>query len=240
MSNRRAGAGRTVAAVHGKRQALPDPPWEAGLSDFLRERYSREGLLEVYARFALGDDAFNTLMRRAVWRALARRLGDGAQIGSGVAFKHLETFEIGRGVFVGAQANLQGRFDGRCVIGDQVWIGPQAYLDARDLVMGDYVGWGPGARVLGSEHTGLPIDVPIIQTELEIKPVVIGPQADIGTGATILPGVTVGQGSIVGAGAVVLEDVPPYAVVAGVPARFLRWRKGHAPARKPQRKEERK
>ncbi len=48
--------------------------------------------------------------------------------------------------------------------------------------------------------------------------------ADIGTGAVILPGVTVGKGSIVGAGAVVTEDVPPFAVVAGVPARFLRWR----------------
>jgi acetyltransferase-like isoleucine patch superfamily enzyme len=40
----------------------------------------------------------------------------------------------------------------------------------------------------------------------------------------ILPGVTVGKGSIVGAGAVVAEDVPPFAIVAGVPARFLRWR----------------
>jgi acetyltransferase-like isoleucine patch superfamily enzyme len=51
--------------------------------------------------------------------------------------------------------------------------------------------------------------------------------ADIGTGAILLPGVTVGKGSIVGAGAVVTRDVAPFAVVAGVPARFIRWRDGH-------------
>jgi len=115
---------------------------------------------------------------------------------------------------------------GRCVIGDHVWIGPQSYLDARDLVIEEYVGWGPGAKVLGSTHTGLPLDVPVIETDLEIRPVRIEAWADIGTNAVVLPGVTVGRGSLVGAGAVVTTDVPPFAVVAGVPARFLRWREG--------------
>lgn len=46
----------------------------------------------------------------------------------------------------------------------------------------------------------------------------------IGYGATILSGVVLGQGCIVGARALVCKDVPPYAIVAGVPARIIRYR----------------
>src|SRR5207237_1881231 len=114
---------------------------------------------------------------------------------------------------------------GTCVIGDHTWIGPQSYFDARDLVIEQYVGWGPGAKVLGSAHTAEPIGVPIIQTDLDIRPVRIEAWADVGTNAVILPGATVCRGSIVGAGAVVTRNVPPFAVVAGVPARVIRWRR---------------
>ena len=72
----------------------------------------------------------------------------------------------------------------------------------------DYVGWGPGAKVLGSSHTGDPLDVPIIATNLVIKPVVIGYGADIGVNSVILPGIHVGAHAIVGAGAVVTETFP--------------------------------
>ena len=172
----------------------------------------------------MGEGPLDAMMRRAIWRGVARRFGSGIQIGVGAGFKHLETFEIADAVFIGAQSYIQGRFDGRCVIGEHVWIGPQSYFDARDLALEDYVGWGPGAKVLGSVHTGRPVDVPIVETDLEIKPVRICAWADIGTGAVILPGLTVGKGAIVGAGAVVTTDVPAFAIVAGVPARFLRWR----------------
>jgi acetyltransferase-like isoleucine patch superfamily enzyme len=128
------------------------------------------------------------------------------------------------GVFIGEHAFIQGRVNGRCIIGQHVWIGPQTYLDARDLVIEDYVGWGPGAKALGSQHTGQPSDMPIITTDLEIKPVHICAWADIGVNAIVMPGITVGKGAIVGAGAVVTHDVEPFSIVAGVPARLLRRR----------------
>jgi acetyltransferase-like isoleucine patch superfamily enzyme len=220
---------RIVPAVHGRREVEPDPAFEIDLSSHLRGSYSPSALLDQYSRFANADGELDSLMRRAIWRALARKFGNGVRIGNGAAFKHLETFEIGDGVFIGAQAYIQGRFDGVTKIGNHVWIGPQAYFDARDLILEDYVGWGPGAKVLGSAHTGLPIGRPIIETDLEIRPVRVGAWADIGTASILLPGVTVGKGSIVGAGAVVTRDVPPFAIVAGVPARFLRWRDGYEP-----------
>lgn len=221
---------RIVKAVHGLKDSQPDPDFEIGLAEHLLNQYGQKALLELYSRFAIGDGDFDGLMRRAIWRAVTRRFGHGVHIGSGVGFKHLETFEIGDRVFIGTQSYIQGRFDGRCVIGNNVWIGPHSYFDARDLTIEDNVGWGPGAKVLGSTHTGLPVDVPIIQTDLEIKSVKIGAGADIGMNAVILPGVTIGKSSIVGAGAVVTKDVPPFAIVAGVPARFLRWRDGYEPS----------
>jgi galactoside O-acetyltransferase len=220
--------GRLVQAVHGLHEPAPDPEYVRGLAEDLQSQYGREGLIELYGRFAHGPGAFDASMRRVLWRALARRCGDGLRVEPGVGFKHPETFEVGNGVFIGSQAYIQGRFDGCCRIGDCVWIGPQSYFDARDLVLEAHVGWGPGAKVLGSVHTGVPVDVPIIQTDLEIKPVRVGEWADIGTNAVLLPGVTIGKGAMVGAGAVVTEDVPAFAKVAGVPARVIGWRNGDA------------
>jgi acetyltransferase-like isoleucine patch superfamily enzyme len=217
---------RVVAAVHGRREISPDHPDELALAERLRHEHSRDELLDLAAQHSVGDNDRDARMRRVVWRALARRFGHGVRIGRGALAKHPETFEIGNGVVIGEQSFIQGRFDGRCVIGDHVWLGPHSYFDARDLVIEEYVGWGPGAKVLGSQHTGEPIDVPIIQTDLRIEPVRICAWADIGVNAVILPGVTVGKAAIVGAGAVVTADVPSFAIVAGVPARFVRWRDG--------------
>jgi len=200
-------------AVHGRRPVTPDRSFEVEMAAHLRKSHPPAQLAEMLDRFASGSSELDTMMRRILWR--------------GVGVIHPETFEIGDGVFIGDQAYIQGRIEGSCVIGNRVWIGPQSYFDARSLVLEDEVGWGPGAKVLGSEHTGLPADVPIIATDLAVRPVRVRRGADIGVNAILLPGVTVGEGSIVGAGAVVRADVPPFAIVAGVPAKFLRWREGH-------------
>jgi acetyltransferase-like isoleucine patch superfamily enzyme len=216
---------REVAATFGRRQTSNDPSWESDFCNWLREGTSSDNLQSLFGRFRNGETAFDSFMRRVILKALCRSVGNDLQVGVGVVLKHPETMEFGDCVFIGSQVMLQGRFDGTCRIGSHVWIGPQAYFDARHLVLEDYVGWGPGAKVLGSAHTGQPIEHPIITTDLEIKPVVVEIGADIGMNASILPGVRIGAHSIVGAGAVVTSDVPAYAIVAGVPARVLRSRR---------------
>jgi acetyltransferase-like isoleucine patch superfamily enzyme len=61
-----------------------------------------------------------------------------------------------------------------------------------------------------------------VRSEAPALPVVIGPNVWIGFEACIMPGVAIGAGAIVGARSVVFEDVAPYTLVAGNPARFVR------------------
>jgi acetyltransferase-like isoleucine patch superfamily enzyme len=219
-------SGRVVKAFHGLEEVAADPADEIAESDELRRTLEREQILERYAAALWIDGLKGQRARRVILRAICKRFGSGVKIGMGVLVLHPHTFEIGDAVFIGNQTFLQGRHDGRCVIGAHTWIGPQSYFDCRDMEFGEYVGWGPGAKVLGSEHTGEPRDVPIIKTDLVIKRVTVGNGADIGVNAVLLPGVSVGEGAIIGAGAVVPRDtvVPPYAIYAGVPAKLLRYR----------------
>ena len=222
------GGARIVPAVHGREPVPPDPPFEVEFAQDLARRSKPDEIMILFHRFNQGADHIDFLMRRTCVRALAKRCGSGLRIGAGVSLRHVETFEIGDGVVIGDQAVIHGRFDGACVIGDKVWIGAQAFLDARALAIGDNVGWGPGARLLGSKHTGEPTDVPIIATDLLIAPVVIEADADVGVNAVVLPGVTVGRGAIVGAGAVVTRDVPAFSKVAGSPAQVIGYRDDRA------------
>lgn len=94
-------------------------------------------------------------MPRAIFRGIARRCGNGLLVGGLVGFKRLKTFEFGNGVVISAGTYLHGRFEGHCRIGNRVWIGPQSYFDARELVIEDFVGWGHCSdcyETLGSRH----------------------------------------------------------------------------------------
>ena len=55
--------------------------------------------------------------------------------------------------------------------------------------------------------------------------VIIGNDVWIGMRSIIMPGVKIGDGAVIGAGAVVTKDVPDYAIVGGVPARIIKYRK---------------
>ena len=58
---------------------------------------------------------------------------------------------------------------------------------------------------------------------------IIGSDVWLGANVVVVPGVRIGDGAVVGANAVVTRDVPPMAIVAGVPARLLRYRDSLAP-----------
>ncbi len=154
-----------------------------------------------------------------------RALGEDCVFEPGVLVFHPENISLGRNVYVGHYAILKGYYRNELRVGDQTWIGQQCFLHAAGgLTLGARVGVGPGVRIITSVHQEAGRELPVLFSPIEMAPVVIEDDADLGVGSVILPGVTVGRGAVVGAGAVVTADVPPYAVVAGVPAKVLRYR----------------
>jgi sugar O-acyltransferase (sialic acid O-acetyltransferase NeuD family) len=107
------------------------------------------------------------------------------------------TAQIGDGptIMAGAVINPDAR------VGNNVIINTGAIIE-HDCMIGNHVHVATGARLAGS-----------------IK---IGDGAHIGIGATIREGIRIGQGSMVGAGAVVVDDVPDFVLVVGVPAKIKR------------------
>lgn len=93
------------------------------------------------------------------------------------------------------------------------------------LRIGDNVMMGPEVTILTHTHRIDRTDIPMGKQGSMVSEVIIGDDVWIGMRAIILPGVRIGSGVVIGAGAVVTKDVPDYAVVGGVPARVIRYRK---------------
>jgi len=116
------------------------------------------------------------------------------------------------------------------IVGDDVAIGTGASFIAAltTITIGNKVMFGPHVTIRGGDHNTSVVgrfmyDVHEKRPE-DDQPVVIENDVWVGANVTILKGVRIGRGSVIGAGSVVTHDVPPYSIVAGVPARVIRQR----------------
>lgn len=134
--------------------------------------------------------------RSALLAELLAHLGEGAVIRPPFHCDYGSNIRLGRGSFLNFG----------CVI-----------LDVVAVEIGDGCQIGTSVQILTADH---PRDPDLRRQGLESgKPVRVGRNVWIGSGAIILPGVTIGDDAIVGAGSVVTRDVAPGATVAGNPAR---------------------
>ncbi len=119
-------------------------------------------------------------------------------------------------------------------IGRECKLGKDVYVD-RDVVIGNgcklenfatiYKGATLGDRVFVGPHAVFTNDPypRAVSPDWEVVPTRVEDGASIGANATVLCGVTIGRNAMVAAGAVVTKDVPPHALVAGVPAKVIGW-----------------
>ncbi|UVM70938.1 MULTISPECIES: CatB-related O-acetyltransferase [Pseudomonas] len=109
-------------------------------------------------------------------------------------------------------------------IGDYGFVGRDCTIYPK-VSAGRFVLIAPEVSILGGDHEYKMVGVPICFSGREfIPPTTIGDDVWIGMSAKLIAGVTIGSGAIVAAGAVVTHDVPPFAIVAGVPAKIIRYR----------------
>lgn len=111
-------------------------------------------------------------------------------------------------------------------IGDYVFIGAKAHFCAN-VQIGHFTMIATNVAVVGGDHRFDMVGVPTRFTGRDRKEklfTIIEDDVWVGHGTIIMSGVKIGRGAIVAAGSVVTKDVPPYAVVGGVPAKLIRYR----------------
>lgn len=109
------------------------------------------------------------------------------------------------------------------VIDDYTYVNSNSYIE--NCVIGKFCSISSGVYICPTEHKLDYITThPITKYDINRKPVIIGHDVLICLNAIILEGVTIGDGAVIGAGAIVTKDVRPYEIVAGVPAKHIRWR----------------
>lgn len=128
---------------------------------------------------------------------------------------------VGKGFHVAWKVTIHQ--PGFCA-GDYVYIGPYSEI-APNVKIGNYTSLSSNVVITGADHrfdlAGTPIR---FSGRPESVSTLIGHDVLVGHGVTILRGVKIGNGAIIGAGAVVTRDVPPYAILGGVPAKLIKFR----------------
>ncbi len=140
-------------------------------------------------------------------------------------FINLYGCEIGDGTKIGAFVEIQKN----ATIGRNCKISSHTFI-CEGVTIEDGVFVGHGVTFINDSYPRATNPNGELQTEQDwvVERTVVKAGASIGSGSTILSKVTIGEHAIIGAGSVVIKDVPAHAIVAGNPAKMLRYQESES------------
>jgi len=145
------------------------------------------------------------------------KLGEGVKLSR---FINLYGCEVGDHTKIGAFVEVQknARIGRNCKISSHTFV-------CEGVTIEDNVFVGHGVMFINDSYPRATTPGGKLQTERDwtVEPTLVREGASIGSGATILANLTIGKNALIGAGSVVTRDVPANAVVAGCPARLMRY-----------------
>ena len=148
-------------------------------------------------------------------------------VSKGVKINNPRYITFGNNVFMGKHAEIYPYptdcFKPQIIIGDHVCIGDyNRFACADKLIIEDDVLFAAYVHISDHSHEYRDVSRPIHKQGIFSKgPVIIGKGSWLGFRSEVLSGVKIGEHCVVAAGAVVTHDVPPYSVVAGIPAKII-------------------
>jgi len=160
-------------------------------------------------------------------------LGRSVVLGNNVTINALST----KGVVIGNNVTILDNTIIECtgviralgeglIIGNNVGISQNCFIQVRGSVrIEDKVIFGPGVYVFSENHNIENPNAYITEQGESRKGVLIKKGVWVGSRATILDGVTIGEHCVIAAGSIVTKDIPPFSVVAGIPAKIIKSRK---------------
>lgn len=179
-----------------------------------------------------------TLYYQPMFRSRCERVGRGLYMYQGLPYIDGDLrLRIGDSCKISAQTSLVAGHvcdAPTLTLGDHTNLGPGVVISVgRAVTLGSHVRIGSGVYI--TDNPGHPMDArerrgQAIRPE-DAKEIVIEDDVWVCTDAKVMPGVRIGRGSIVAAGSIVTRDVPPGCVVAGAPARIIRWLDGSEASR---------
>lgn len=193
--------------------------------------------------------ALGLLLRARLYPLLLGKTGRNVTFGVNVVLRHPHKIAIGDNVVIddGCCLDAKGTDNRGITIGNGVFIGRNTILSCKngDIEVDDNANIGfnceifSGSRVrvgknvlmaaytylVGGDHLYDRTDVPVLFQGRTARGIEVDDNAWLGAHVIIADGARVGRDVIVGAGAVVMDDVPPFQIVAGVPAKVMRDRR---------------